>query len=466
MSLQMAGQYTLGEQIDKGEAESDCHLPPPLWADGILWADENHVQQVIGGSGHASSFSNRQTRISVDRNTGGLLSVNAGGLLTVKKIKVVPKYAKETRACYAVCAPTINGERCPQMAKPWSYTERKLVSYKVWKQKVKEELVKKRNSTHYAWKNYNGDNPYEEKFGLTWESELRKSTALKPMRSVHRMIDHLIDEGNRIFANTNRAETWMLYHDNLSIFWEKETVEYLKSKNCPLPNHPERTYFDRIIKIVGENNNKVHKRYQNRLPGDSPELMPLDNHLFADIREALGGNIGMTYWMDDDNPLKYSAATPDKIYRSICRTIESGAPTDERIIQDIDRIKDGTLKRIIDAKGTYIEDSSSNRKSRHGVRLAREQEEKKKAIKTDPAVEKAMEDMFQRLREGKVQVPCKFEEVGAVAEEAEEVHFLGGDFISVHVAEDAYDTAEPKGEGNDGDDGDEVGDADEAGSRD
>ena len=163
------------------------------------------------------------------------------------------------------------------------------------------------------------------------------------------MIDHMIDEGNRMFAKTNRAETWMHYQDNLSIFWEKETVEYLKSKKCPLPHHPERTYFDRIIKIVGENINKVHKRYQNRLPGDSPELMPLDNHLFADIKEALGKNIGMSRWMPDNNSQKDSAATPDKVYASICKTIESGAPTGDRIIQDIDPIEIETLQRIIDA---------------------------------------------------------------------------------------------------------------------
>jgi hypothetical protein len=60
-------------------------------------------------------------------------------------------------------------------------------------------------------------------------------TALKPFRSVHHMINHMIDEGNRVFAKTDRAETWMHYHNNLSIFLGKETVEYLKSKNVPSP---------------------------------------------------------------------------------------------------------------------------------------------------------------------------------------------------------------------------------------
>ena len=161
----------------------------------------------------------------------------------MRKFKMVPKYPKEARACYAVCAPTINGKRCPQMATPWNYTEKKLVSYKVWKQQVQEELVRRCKSKHGAWKNFNSANPYQERYGPTWENALcqEPGSILKPIRSVHHMIDHLIDEGNRMFANTKREETWMLYHDNLSIFWEKETVEYLKSKKCGSPQHPNRT---------------------------------------------------------------------------------------------------------------------------------------------------------------------------------------------------------------------------------
>ena len=117
---------------------------------------------------------------------------------------IIPKYAKESRGWYGVCAPTIEGKRRPQMTKPWSYTERKSVSYKMYKQKVKEELVKKRNLKRGPWKSYNDDNTYEERYGFTWESEVCKSTALKPFRSVLRMIDHMIDEGNRMFAQDGR----------------------------------------------------------------------------------------------------------------------------------------------------------------------------------------------------------------------------------------------------------------------
>jgi hypothetical protein len=158
-------------------------------------------------------------RISVNGETGNLLMCKAGGLLTVKTVQVVPKYPKESRGWLGVCVPTIKGRRCPQMTKPWNFSEQKLVSYKVDKQKVKEELAKRRNSKRGPWKqNYNGDHLYVEMFGLTWESELCRLPALKPaFRSVHHMIDHMIDEGHRIFANTNCAATWIHYHDNLSV---------------------------------------------------------------------------------------------------------------------------------------------------------------------------------------------------------------------------------------------------------
>jgi hypothetical protein len=156
----------------------------------------------------------------------------------------------------------------------------------------------------------------------------------------------------------------------------------------------------------------------------------------------------MSYFLPGDHDLKYSAATPNKNFDSICRTIKSGSPTDERIIADIDRIKDSTLHHIIEANGTYIDDSC-NKKSRHGVRLAKEQEERKKsnkAIKSDPALKREYDTLLQHLWEGKVQVPCKFEEdEGVAADEWEEDHWVG-DFISVPAADMAEDDDLMEGE--------------------
>jgi hypothetical protein len=50
--------------------------------------------------------------------------------------------------------------------------------------------------------------------------------------------------------------------------------------------------------------------------------MPIDDYLFADIKEALGKKIGMSCLLPDDSNQKYSAATPDKVYASICKLLK------------------------------------------------------------------------------------------------------------------------------------------------
>ena len=39
--------------------------------------------------------------------------------------------------------------------------------------------------------------------------------------SIKTLIDWSIDEGNRLFAGTRHANTWVFYHDALSQWWEK-----------------------------------------------------------------------------------------------------------------------------------------------------------------------------------------------------------------------------------------------------
>jgi hypothetical protein len=162
---------------------------------------------------------------------------------------------------------------------------------------------------------------------------------------------------------------------------------------------------DRQIKISGdENNAKVAKRYNNCLPGDSPELMPLDCHLFADLKEGAGKNVALSYHIKDGDAsaaLKYSFATPRKVYSALQRTINAGCPSSNRIFEDTDRVFCSTLQRIIDANGTYIEDDS-RKKVRHGVRAEAASIEKKKreSLPVDNAVMELFHGMVQRMKGG------------------------------------------------------------------
>lgn len=313
------------------------------------------------------------------------------------------------------------------MASPFDYTKKKLVSYKVFKRMGRKEMTCRRGMKSNGWKKFNGSNPYEQRYGANWEQKFRESPAMKKVVGIHEMIDHIIKEGNRIFADTKRKDTWMIYHDHLKIFWEKETIEYMKSLKCPNEEQPDRTWFDRVIKLEGTYSDSVHPRYKAKLPGDSPELMPLDCHLFADIKEALARNIALSFWLPPDHPAKYSAATPNQIYKSLCRTIGEGrCPPAKRIEEDICRIRKETLQRIIDAEGTYIEDKAdkptqSRRQVRHGVRLSLATAQKKdKSSQTDAQLSDFLDGMLDGVHSKGIKVPVEFEDEAKEGDDEED----------------------------------------------
>jgi hypothetical protein len=215
-------------------------------------------------------------------------------------------------------------------------------------------------------------------------------------------MDHIIAEGERVYEDTDRANTWMIYHDHLNIRWEKESQDYLKSLMCPIEGAPSRTWYDRQIKICGENNEKVVKRYRDSLPGDSPELMPLDNHLFADLQEGAGKNVALTYHLKEGDPnfhQKYSFATPRMVFTSLQRTIQAGCPSPYRIAEDIHRIFNNTLGRILDAQGTYIEDDGA-KSVRHGVRAQAAAANKRETLPVDPAMMQLFNSMVKKMKDG------------------------------------------------------------------
>jgi hypothetical protein len=57
------------------------------------------------------------------------------------------------------------------------------------------------------FKDYN--NPYLARYGDDWEAraEVEPGSELKPIRSCHQMINHLIDEGGKFWNDMNREHT-------------------------------------------------------------------------------------------------------------------------------------------------------------------------------------------------------------------------------------------------------------------
>lgn len=231
-----------------------------------------------------------------------------------------------------------------------------------------------------VWTQYRDDHPYFQRFAKAneknhleilknstdwkelyqvtrseWYTRCRKATAVA---SVSDFVLHLIAKSSDAYKGTQREDTFMLWHDRLSILWDTTTQAWLKSLKCPIEGWDDRTWADRFLRIRGQYNDGLTPYYKNSLPGDSPELMPLDSHLFSDIKEGVARNVAFSFFLPDNDRVKYTLRSPKHVYKSIERTIKNGCPSPERILQDIHKIPE-TLKKIEEANGTYIDDNTS-----------------------------------------------------------------------------------------------------------
>jgi hypothetical protein len=114
-------------------------------------------------------------------------------------------------------------------------------------------------------------------------------------------------------------------------------------------------------KLCGTTNNrKVSQRYKNCLPDDSPELMPLDCHLFANLQEGAFKNVALTFHIkegnkndqdpDPNSDIKYSFMMPKKVFDALQWTLKSRCPSKKCIKEDLFCVYDETLQHIINAE--------------------------------------------------------------------------------------------------------------------
>ena len=120
--------------------------------------------------------------------------------------------------------------------------------------------------------------------------------------------DHLIAEGNRIFAGTETADTWCLYSDGLIQYWTKGNMEYLESKG----------FGNRLWRAEGETN--VDNRYKGKVVGDSPEVnVGTDNDGFKDFGVSMAFHVGLSFLYDVNDERKFSLSTIPAITSTMSR---------------------------------------------------------------------------------------------------------------------------------------------------
>ena len=163
--------------------------------------------------------------------------------------------------------------------------------------------------------------------------------------------DHIIKQGDDFYAGTDYADTWCLCHDALSAWWTPEARAYMASRGFG----PERL-------LVAQSGTNDGTRYAEKLVGNSPELMPLDNNLFADLMFGVRQHVALTHSLAPGDPKKFSTGTPQECWSTLIRTWQV-APSQKRIVQDIQRWPEA-LNAIIAAEGAVVHD----RTERHGRR--------------------------------------------------------------------------------------------------
>jgi len=158
-------------------------------------------------------------------------------------------------------------------------------------------------------------------------------------------MDHVAAELIRLFAGTPYSDSFVIFHDALKEWWEKEAQEHLLSKHGIGPS--------RQMCLQGDSNDEVAKHYVGRLVGDSPELCPLDSNLFSYHEIAMRQNIAHTDILPHDHPEKFLTGTAAMVQKTMLRTWEM-VPTSEQIVRNISRFP-AALDAIIAAQGAKVD---------------------------------------------------------------------------------------------------------------
>jgi hypothetical protein len=172
------------------------------------------------------------------------------------------------------------------------------------------------------------------------------------------IIDHVIDQGNILYAGTTRAEDWKIYHDRLPTWWEAAAQQYIAQKG----------FRHRQWRAIGPDTNALlTKYYKEALFGDAPEMMCLDNCLFKHLQDGEAWHVMSTWDLPDkvpdpsdpskhvDNPDKYSMKTPTRVWKTMMASWEHNI-TEELIFRDVDRLK-SSMEEIVKALGCIVDDN-------------------------------------------------------------------------------------------------------------
>jgi hypothetical protein len=158
------------------------------------------------------------------------------------------------------------------------------------------------------------------------------------------------EETDRIMEGTSYEANGHFYHDAMTLMTCSKTKTYMQINDLlkywllPLDNLQART------------------RYHNSIPGDSPELMPLDETLNMDIHSSVRYHVAITAHLAKENTNKFTFSTPREVSNAYLRLVDpisGNAPSSRRIIQDCEKWV-RSLQNIRQAGGKIVEGFGRN----------------------------------------------------------------------------------------------------------
>ena len=160
----------------------------------------------------------------------------------------------------------------------FDYSSRLVVGLASYIEHLEAELLTASKLKGHPWcgKGYRG------RYGANWQVELHRQVQ-RTYLPVTLIMDHVVREGNKIYAGTEHEDTWMLFHDGLKQWWGAKDQNFLS------------TIFDpsRQLKCSGATN--AGNRYAETVTGNRPEICRgLDAHGFADLDFAVSYNVALS----------------------------------------------------------------------------------------------------------------------------------------------------------------------------
>ena len=146
-------------------------------------------------------------------------------------------------------------------------------------------------------------NSYWSKWGKDeGEKRIITCSAMNKYCCITELAMHIVEQSEVLFKGTDHEGKWFFFHDALTTMTSAETITWMKSKDY-------LKYW-----ILPQRDRLINTRYHNKLPGDSPELMPMDATLNKDIDDSGKQHVAVTShleWSKDyKDQRKFSLATP------------------------------------------------------------------------------------------------------------------------------------------------------------